>query len=257
MSASWAVPTTAVSGIYMARVMRDDTGGASMIYFVVRDDESASTILFQTSDSTWEAYNNWDGTGNGKTFFGPGGTYGGVSLYTYNGNDPTLAAYGRATEVSYNRPLVVDATGGGFGDYNSPLHSEYPMVRWLEANGYDVSYTTDVDTDRNGTLMLNHQVFLSVGHDEYWSAEQRDNVQAAATPASTSPSSAATRSTGRPAGRTASTAPPRRIAPSSATRSRIPTRRLTRWTRPNWVWTGTWRDVNGSLPADGDRPRTR
>ena len=49
------------------------------------------------------------------------------------------------------------------------FNAEYPMVRWLEANGYDVSYFTGVDTDRRGALILNHKVFLSVGHDEYWS----------------------------------------------------------------------------------------
>ena len=53
------------------------------------------------------------------------------------------------------------------------------MVRFLEANGYDVSYTTGVDTDRRGDLIKNHKTFLSVGHDEYWSGTQRANVEAA------------------------------------------------------------------------------
>ena len=53
------------------------------------------------------------------------------------------------------------------------------MVRWLERNGYDVSYTTGVDTDRRGSELLEHHVFLSVGHDEYWSGDQRANVEAA------------------------------------------------------------------------------
>ncbi len=48
------------------------------------------------------------------------------------------------------------------------------MIRFLERNGYDVSYTTGVDTDRRGALIKNHKVFLSVGHDEYWSGPQRD-----------------------------------------------------------------------------------
>ena len=53
------------------------------------------------------------------------------------------------------------------------------MVRFLEKNGYDVSYISGVDTDRSGGLLLNHKVFLSVGHDEYWSGAQRTNVAAA------------------------------------------------------------------------------
>ena len=66
VSASWTVPADAVSGIYFAKVVRTDTNGASHIVFVVRDDASTtSDVLFQTSDTTWQAYN----------------TYGGNSLY--------------------------------------------------------------------------------------------------------------------------------------------------------------------------------
>ena len=53
------------------------------------------------------------------------------------------------------------------------------MVRWLERNGYDVSYFTGVDSDRRGAEILEHKAFLSVGHDEYWSGGQRTNVEAA------------------------------------------------------------------------------
>src|SRR5690349_8510319 len=53
------------------------------------------------------------------------------------------------------------------------------MVRWLESNGYDVSYFSGVDTDRYGHLVRTHKTFLSVGHDEYWSAGQRFSIEAA------------------------------------------------------------------------------
>ncbi len=49
----------------------------------------------------------------------------------------------------------------------------------MERNGYDVSYTSGVDTDRRGALIKQHKVFMSVGHDEYWSGAQRANVEAA------------------------------------------------------------------------------
>jgi hypothetical protein len=54
------------------------------------------------------------------------------------------------------------------------------MVRWLERNGYDVSYVSGIDVARSPAEIRRHKVFLSVGHDEYWSAEQRANVEAAA-----------------------------------------------------------------------------
>ena len=58
VSASWAVPADAVSGIYLAKLVREDgTTGTSHIAFVVRDDDGNSDLLFQTSDTTWQAYN--------------------------------------------------------------------------------------------------------------------------------------------------------------------------------------------------------
>src|SRR5438874_8267849 len=154
VSATWNVPTDAVSGLYYGVVHRNDTGGENEMAFVLRDDTSHSDVLFQTSDETWQAYNS----------------YGGNSLYTGTGPGDAGASY----KVSYNRPL------SGEGDENFIFNAEYPMVRFLEANGYDTSYTTDVDTARHGNLITNHKVFMNVGHDEYWSNEQRANVQNAA-----------------------------------------------------------------------------
>ncbi len=154
VSASWAVPSTAVSGIYVARLVRTDTDGASHVVFIVRDDDGASDLLFQTSDATWQAYN----------------TYGGNSLYVGAG-----LPYGHANKVSYNRPFVT--RGGPLEDW--VFNSEFPMVRWLERNGYDVSYSTNIDTERRGAEILEHKAFLSVGHDEYWSAGMRGAVTAA------------------------------------------------------------------------------
>ncbi|MEN3305917.1 MAG: hypothetical protein V7603_2119 [Micromonosporaceae bacterium] len=153
VAASWTVPATAVSGVYIAKLTRTDTGGASHITFVVRDDASTSKLLFKTSDATWQAYNS----------------YGGADYYQGSPN-------GRAYKISYNRPY---ATRGDNAGRDFLFSDEYPMIRFLERNGYDVSYTTDVDTDRYGSLLQNHKVFLSVGHDEYWSGTERSNVAAA------------------------------------------------------------------------------
>jgi hypothetical protein len=54
------------------------------------------------------------------------------------------------------------------------------MARFLERNGYDVSYTTNLDVAREGvSSLLARGAFLSVGHDEYWPGEERDAVEAA------------------------------------------------------------------------------
>ena len=82
---------------------------------------------------------------------------------------------GHAHKVSYNRPFTTRDTPTEDWLFNA----EYPMVRWLERNGYDVSYFTDLDSDRHGSEILNHKMFMSSGHDEYWSAGQRASVEAA------------------------------------------------------------------------------
>ena len=89
-----------------------------------------------------------------------------------------LQAIGRASKVSYNRPFITTTSPVG-GAWDFIFGAEYPAIRWLEQNGYDVNYISGVDTARDGAQLLNTKVFLSVGHDEYWSGEQRENVEAA------------------------------------------------------------------------------
>ncbi len=160
VSLTWAVPSNAVSGVYAAHLVRNDTGGSSMVPFVVRDEASHSDIVVQTSDTTWQAYN----------------TYGGNSLYSCTGSCPpgSPKAYKGASKVSYNRPFhsAADDAGRSWLTY-----AELPMISFLEANGYDVSYLSGTDVDSSGSLLLNHKTFVSSGHDEYWSGNQRANVE--------------------------------------------------------------------------------
>ena len=140
-------PTEWASGVYMAKLTAETSGKQNYIIFVVRDDARLSDLLFQSSVTTFQAYNDW----------------GGRSFYT----QPP------AYEISFNRPYNAQ---GGAGEF---LFWEYTMVRFLEREGYDVTYSTDVDTHERGDLLLFHKAFLSVGHDEYWSWQMRDYVEAA------------------------------------------------------------------------------
>jgi hypothetical protein len=174
VSAKWATPATAVSGVYMARIVRDDDGASNQIPFIVRNDGGTSDIVFQTSDSTWQAYNGWGGKNGqlGSNF------YGGNAVHPPVSNDPGLGSQSRAFAVSYNRPLIT--TGPAAGQQDSLFGAEYAGISWLEQNGYNVSYIAGVDADRLGVnALLGHKVYLSVGHDEYWSGNQRANVTAA------------------------------------------------------------------------------
>ena len=180
-SASWAVPTDAVSGVYLAKLVRDDTGESNQIPFIVRADETRtdgtrSDLIFQTSDTSWQAYNGWGGKNGtvGADFYGGNVAHPGVA-------DPGLGSPNRTYEVSYNRPIITrDGTSPASGAQDYLFGAEYAAIYWLEKNGYDVSYQAGVDTDRLGSAnLIGHKTYLSVGHDEYWSGDQRANVEAA------------------------------------------------------------------------------
>ena len=155
---SWHVPTNLVSGVYAANLIREDgTPGESQILFVVKNDGSTSDIVYQTADETWHAYNPW------------------ADDNLYGGGD---------FAVSYNAPVTTNAIDttvpiAGNGPWTYFYGAEYAAIRLMEANGYDITYQSGLDTSPHGNLLLNHKVFMDAGHDEYWTAEQRANVEAA------------------------------------------------------------------------------
>jgi hypothetical protein len=194
---SWSVPSNAVSGVYIAKLVRlsPADGRSNHIIFVVRDDSSTSPLLVQTSDPTWQAYNYWGGF---SLYRGKWNTTDCSAKDTVFDSLPTVIGVpGRAYKVSYNRPFAMtkwpapcelqgegengyfrdgtSATGGAHGFFSA----EYSMVRFLERNGFDVSYISGVDTAQNGALLLNHATFIASGHDEYWSGDQRAAVEKA------------------------------------------------------------------------------
>jgi hypothetical protein len=248
VSASWTVPTTAVSGLYLAHLKRDDTtsGNGSLIPFVVRDDSSHSDILFQTSDESWQAYNTWPNVTTGN------------SLYQCSTNCPpgNPDGYKGAAKVSYNRPWQSGAddlqNGNGASWF---MYAEYPMIRFLERNGYDVSYTSGLDASQPGyaSTIEQHKVYMSTGHDEYWTGQQRANVTAA-----------------RNAGVNLAFFSGNEVfwktrLESSIDGSNTPNRTLVAYKETHYnaptdpqdppTWTGTWMDPRFSPPGDGGNPQ--
>jgi VCBS repeat-containing protein len=170
-SAAWVIPTDAVSGVFLAKLTRADNSHASHIAFIVRDDARRADLVVQTSDTTWQAYNRYGGA---SLYCAPTGR--GVS--NAGTEYDSTACPNRATKASYNRPLDTrDHDAQSF-----VFNAEYPMIRFLEANGYDVKYWSAADTERRSTELsgpVRPRIFLSSGHDEYWSGGQRASVEAA------------------------------------------------------------------------------
>jgi hypothetical protein len=164
VTASWPIPTTAVSGIYVAMIRNAANTDAFNVTFVVRDDDAVADIIYKTSDTTWgAAYNYWGllDAPNGKNVYGSG---------TGVGNIMT-----RSVMTSYHRPVIT--RGSVMQTYWWAC--ELPLIRFLERNGYSVKYISSVDLDKNGATMLSGKgaIFLSSGHDEYWTTPMRNAVE--------------------------------------------------------------------------------
>jgi hypothetical protein len=158
------IPSDWVSGYYLVKLHDRATDTATYAIFVLRDDAAQSAILVQASTNTWQAYNTW----------------GDASLYGSFGADRKyVAKTRRAYRVSYDRPydpMMRDEQNYGAGEF---FAWEYNFVRWAEAQGYDMTYTTNVDVSLNGASLRRHRMVISLGHDEYWTRQQRDAFEAA------------------------------------------------------------------------------
>ena len=163
VSYTLAVPGTWVTGVYVAKLI-NAAGYQNYITFTVRDDDRNPDLIYQSSVLTYHAYNNFPNDGST-----------GKSAYDSNsyGADTQLGTL-RAVKLSFDRPYASDGSGKIF-------EWEHDLIKFIEQQGYDVSYTTDIDTHVHPERLLDAKGFLSTGHDEYWSGAMRDGVEAALT----------------------------------------------------------------------------
>jgi hypothetical protein len=136
-------------------------------------------IVLVLSTTTWNAYNDW----------------GGPSLYT------------GGTQVSFERPLArgfldkpepkrrksqpePDPEALWYFEWAEPLGLsvwsggagwvtwERDLVRWAESNGYELDVAISEDLEQHPDVLEGHALYLSVGHDEYWSWGMREALDA-------------------------------------------------------------------------------
>jgi PKD repeat protein len=149
-----------VSGVYLVLLTDISSGPTNglqrYMIFVVNDPASTANYFFQCAVNTYQAFNDW----------------GGKSLFAFDSDSS-----GPATKVSFNRPYERSYGYDGSGDFLTGW--EYDMVRFLEREGYDVTYGTEIDAHESPSLLLSHKTLLIVGHPEYWTMAMRTNVVAA------------------------------------------------------------------------------
>ena len=233
--ASWTVPSTAVSGVYIAHLVRNDTGGDSQI--VVRRARRLEPLGHRPADLRRDL----------------------AGLQHLRRQQPLHSARSPARPATRRptRPPTRSPTTGPFDTAEDDsgrswlfTGAEYPMIRFLEAQR--LRRQLHVERRRRPQPRRCCRTTRSSSRAATTSTGRPRSARTSrprATPASTSPSSAATRCSGRRAGSRAPTAPTRRTARSSPTRTRTSPR-----AQDPVEWTGTWRDPRFTTPPENVTP---
>lgn len=158
-SYSFTIPTNWLSGLYFFIVSPGAQGPEDgwVVPVVIRDPVNSNPhhadFVMIYPVATAQAYNSWGGT----------------NLYSdqrqQDGADPA-----RAYAVSFNRPLSES-------DGLPTLLEGYQMARFLEQNGYNVTYTTDVAVSAGLTNLLSYKGIIVAGHWEYVDWNERQAIQ--------------------------------------------------------------------------------
>jgi hypothetical protein len=170
-----------LSGVYLIKLIAANHA-QSYIPLVVRAPDSRSAVLYSLPVNTYQAYNLWGGASLYGTAdissVGEGDVAhldANASLHHAARALPVDEPPGvlKATKVSFNRPY---ARSAGSGDF---LSWDIHLVQWMERNGLDVTYTTNVDLAEHPNSLLAHHIAVFGAHDEYWTQSMRDGAEQA------------------------------------------------------------------------------
>lgn len=148
-TATLTVPHNWTQGMYELRIVPvGNPAAAGAIPLVIRDDTRTTPIVQIVATNTDQMYNQW----------------GNHSAYS--------SATGISTVVSLIRPY------DGFGTAQI-LDEDYPLARFVESQGRDISYLTDVDLDYGSPELAAASALVVGSHSEYWTPRMRANLEAA------------------------------------------------------------------------------
>ncbi|MGX1548265.1 N,N-dimethylformamidase beta subunit family domain-containing protein [Streptomyces adustus] len=135
-------------GAYLLRLDTQD-GHQRYIPLIVRSTQGTGRTVLMHAPATWQAYNRWGGS---SLYEGPSGAY----------DDRSLA-------VSFDRPYDED------GAEKFMVYERAAVVR-AERLGLPLAYTTGMDVHRDPKVLHGASAVICLGHDEYWTPEQRQHV---------------------------------------------------------------------------------
>ena len=186
------------SGGYIIRTSaREDGRGEDMHehFFIVRPKpggDRRGRILLVAATATWTAYNDWGGSNHYQGYCGPAGdrfspvlsilrplARGFVSLppdapRAVLRDDPPIMAEPRYPhmEWAYANGYSKKYMSSGWASF------ERHFVLWAEREGYALDIISQTDLHQRPDLLEGYGCVVLAGHDEYWSWEMRDAIDA-------------------------------------------------------------------------------
>lgn len=197
VSHRWKIPADTRSGFYM--VLTRGVGPKGEIRehehgFVVRGAKGAKRppILFLLPTSTYLAYSNWGGTNQYMGLYAHSGTgsapvisvqkpWAKGFVYLPEGAPRKINEYDMGPGAIPRYALLEFAYARGYSRfYGSSGWAYYDrhFALWAERNGYAFDMATQVDLHYRPELLDGYKCVVVVGHDEYWSREMRDAIDA-------------------------------------------------------------------------------
>ena len=196
VSFEFTIPADWRSGGYRVTCRIDTAGGCLQQHylFLLRSNspDRQQRLLLVASTGTWCAYNNWGGSNH----------YEGITGADANRFSPILSLErplprgfvvlpGDAPRAALAAPPGVDeavtyphmewAFANGYcKKYASAGWASYErhFLRWAEAAGYEVDLVSQYDLQLSPQVIEDYRCLVFIGHDEYWSWEMRDSVDA-------------------------------------------------------------------------------
>jgi hypothetical protein len=150
-------------------------------FFVVRPEPGTARIVLALATNTWHAYNDFGGPNlyNGGTQVAMPRPMAAGYLYKPPGKGRRVTGTGEpdpqnAAHVGY---IQLNHLSGWAGSAGWP-DWELPFIEWAEREGFEVGVCTNADLENHPEVLDGAHLFLSVGHDEYWSKGMRDTAEA-------------------------------------------------------------------------------
>jgi hypothetical protein len=184
------------SGLYLVIVSTLDDRGRPFErehFFVVRPGAERASIAFILTTSTLIAYNDWGGANHYRGLAGdPDDDPGSPLLSTQR---PVARGLLRkppgAPRVPHNftpppfwKPNYEAYSWARLHGYTRHHGASFwatyerPFAVWAEREGYRLDYITQHDLHEDPTVLDGYHCALIVGHDEYWTWEMRDTMDA-------------------------------------------------------------------------------